>query len=186
MGPIILGQALVAAIDVGNSMLVRDIKPNRIEAAKRFVSVALRNLSSKGMPLLVGLVAFHKRSVPMVDLTEDITVVDKALVRLRAHGRASDVSEALRESYYMLREAPPGYSRRVLLVTSGVVSTDMVDEIMYLYRITNIRIDIVVVSGNADSRAERFKSLAAASGGLVIPLNSIDEVGKGVLSLFMS
>ena len=63
------GIEIVIALDVSNSMLAQDIKPNRLEKAKRSISKLLENLQNDK----IGLIVFAGKAYTQVPITTDYT-----------------------------------------------------------------------------------------------------------------
>jgi Ca-activated chloride channel homolog len=72
------GVEIVIALDVSNSMLAEDIKPNRLEAAKRSISKMLENLDNDK----IGLIVFAGNAYTQVPVTTDYTATKMLLSTL--------------------------------------------------------------------------------------------------------
>ncbi len=72
------GVEIVIALDVSNSMLAEDIKPNRLEAAKRSISKMLDNLDNDK----IGLIVFAGNAYTQVPVTTDYTATKMLLSTL--------------------------------------------------------------------------------------------------------
>lgn len=72
------GVEIIIALDVSNSMLAEDIKPNRLEAAKRSISKMLENLDNDK----IGLIVFAGNAYTQVPVTTDYTATKMLLSTL--------------------------------------------------------------------------------------------------------
>jgi len=72
------GVEIIIALDVSNSMLAEDIKPNRLEAAKRSISKMLENLDNDK----IGLIVFAGNAYTQVPVTTDYTATKMLLSNL--------------------------------------------------------------------------------------------------------
>ena len=182
--PAYLGESIVISIDSSSSMNVRDVRPSRIEAAKRAASVFVRAAAARGRPVLFGVVEFHRDAIVILDLSEDVGLVESAISLVRPLGKASNVVKALGEAYHLLKWSPPGYGKRVLLLTDGDVGdSGLLPSAVFLYQANGIRLDSIVVSGSARSKISRVLEAASATGGEALPAESLEEAVKAALRL---
>jgi Ca-activated chloride channel family protein len=72
------GVEIVIALDVSNSMLAEDIKPSRLDAAKRSISKMLDNLDNDK----IGLIVFAGNAYTQVPVTTDYTATKMLLSTL--------------------------------------------------------------------------------------------------------
>jgi len=169
----------VIAIDASISMSLRDVRPNRMEVAKRSASVIARSALGSGVPTLIGLIAFYGRSMPLVDLTNNVDLVERAASSISVMGKATNVSEALKDAYFMLKWAPAGYHKRVILITDGDYNEGFDPEsLVPLLTLDSVRVDALLISGSTPSKATRLESLAAQTGGKVYVARNVDEALK--------
>lgn len=111
------GIDIVFAVDVSKSMLAEDIKPNRLEKAKRIVSEIIHTLQSDR----VGLVAYAGQAYPLLPLTNDYAAVKMFLQHintdmLSSHGTA--IQEAIRVGMDYFQEQSPT-SRLMFVLSDG-------------------------------------------------------------------
>ena len=111
------GVDIIVALDVSRSMLAEDIKPNRLERAKRKISDLLGMLRGDR----VGLVAFAGTSFVQCPLTLDYSAVrifldaiDTDLIPVQG----TDIGEALRKSTKAFR-TQENKSKAIILITDG-------------------------------------------------------------------
>ncbi|MGC9071588.1 MAG: vWA domain-containing protein [Acidilobus sp.] len=174
-----LGQALVIAIDTSISMGVKDIRPTRFDAARRGASVIIRSMFGSGVSLMVGLVAFYGHSMPVVDLTGDIEVVERGLSTLGIQGKSTNLSEAIKDAYLMLKWAPAGYRKRIVVITDGDYNEGYEpDFIINLLSYDSIRLDVLLVTEPSSGKMSRLRRLTEATGGKVYAAKSLEEVVK--------
>ncbi len=111
------GIDLVIALDVSNSMLAEDVKPNRLERAKLAIKELLPQLPGDR----VALVAFAGTAFTQCPLTVDYgaveLVLDEVDTDLIPRG-GTDLAAAIRESLEVLKASAPG-SRALVLISDG-------------------------------------------------------------------
>jgi Ca-activated chloride channel homolog len=110
------GIDIVMAIDVSTSMLARDLKPDRLEAAK---DVAMQFISGRPYDR-IGLVVFSGESFTQCPLTTDHAVVNN-LLRETQTGMLEDgtaIGNGLATAVSRLKESD-AISRVVILLTDG-------------------------------------------------------------------
>lgn len=111
------GVDLVIALDVSNSMLAEDVKPNRLERAKLAIKELLPQLPGDR----VALVAFAGTAFTQCPLTVDYgafeLVLDEVDTDLIPRG-GTDLAAAIRESLDVLKASTHG-SRALVLISDG-------------------------------------------------------------------
>jgi len=132
------GVNVMIALDVSTSMLADDVKPNRLEKAKREVSLLLDGLQGDR----VGIIAFAGTSFLQCPLTLDYGTA-KMLLGLVGPGTVSaqgtNIADAIERSIKALEKV--GRSHRVLLlITDGEDHSGRLDEAISLAREAEIRI----------------------------------------------
>jgi Ca-activated chloride channel family protein len=179
-----LGTALVIAIDSSASMMLKDVKPNRLEAAKRGAVVILRSIVGNGTPTLVGIVSFYGSSFPVVDLTDDVEELEKAINSIKVSGKATNLSTAIKDAFYMFKDAPPGYSRRLIVISDGDFNEGPdADEMQFLVKTSSMRIDFLVITNSQHVKTQQIEKLAGLSGGKVSYAKSLEEAVKSAYKL---
>ncbi len=174
-----LGQAIVIAIDTSVSMGVRDVKPNRFEAAKRGASVIVRQMVGMGVPTMVGIIAFYGHSMPIVDLTDKVEAVESGLSALQIQGRSTNLSEAVKDAYMLLKWAPAGYRKRIIVITDGDYNEGYDPTAMaHLLNSDSIRVDALLVTEPSSGKLTRLKDLAESTGGKIYVARSLEDVLK--------
>ncbi len=118
------GIDIVLSIDVSGSMLAEDLKPNRIEAAKK---VAM-NFVDRRPTDRIGLVIFSGESFTQCPITIDHNVLKEQLSQIKSgvlvDGTA--IGMGLATGVDRLRNAT-GKSRVLILLTDGVNNTGLID-----------------------------------------------------------
>lgn len=118
------GVDIVLAVDVSGSMLAEDLKPNRIEAAKK---VAM-NFIDQRQTDRIGLVIFSGESFTQCPITIDHNVLKEQLSQIKSgvlvDGTA--IGMGLATSVDRLRNAK-GKSRVIIFLTDGVNNTGLID-----------------------------------------------------------
>lgn len=110
------GISIVMALDVSGSMLAEDLRPNRLEAAKR---VASEFISARKNDL-VGLVIFGGESFTQCPLTSDQSVMLNMMDGIRS-GILTDgtaIGEGLATAVARIKDSP-SKSKVIILLTDG-------------------------------------------------------------------
>lgn len=118
------GIDIVLSIDVSGSMLAEDLKPNRIEAAKKVAQDFVRHRPTDR----IGLVIFAGESFTQCPITIDHQVVLDQIEQIRS-GLLVDgtaIGMGLATGVDRLRYAQ-GKSRILILLTDGVNNTGLID-----------------------------------------------------------
>lgn len=111
------GRDIVIALDVSNSMLASDIKPSRLEMAKR----EIKNLIKKMAEDRVALVLFAGSSFVSCPLTADYDAFLNFLENANVNSisiQGTDLFSALDKSLQLLRRSKSG-SAGIILITDG-------------------------------------------------------------------
>ncbi len=118
------GIDIVMSIDVSGSMLAEDLKPNRIEAAKK---VAMNFINQRPTDR-IGLVIFSGESFSQCPITIDHNVLKEQLSQIKS-GMLVDgtaIGMGLATGVDRLRNAT-GKSKVLILLTDGVNNTGLID-----------------------------------------------------------
>jgi len=110
------GVDLMLVVDVSNSMLAEDVKPNRLERAKRKIYDLLKIAQGDR----IGLIIFAGRAVLLVPLTLDYQAIHQFLETLSPDLipiQGSDVEGALKLAMKSFKD--PKTSKAILLFTDG-------------------------------------------------------------------
>ena len=111
------GFSVMAALDVSNSMLAEDVRPNRLVRAK----FAVRTLVGKLRNDRIGLVVFAGSAFLQCPLTTDYSIVELFLDGMdtgTVGTQGTAIAEALRIAGRSFRQDHKGY-KAVLLITDG-------------------------------------------------------------------
>jgi Ca-activated chloride channel family protein len=111
------GISIVLAIDLSSSMLAEDLKPNRIEAAKK---VAMDFIESRPTDL-IGLVVFSGESFTQCPITSDHSVLKNLMSQIKS-GLLEDgtaIGEGLATAVLRLKDSK-AKSKVIILLTDGV------------------------------------------------------------------
>lgn len=106
----------VIALDVSNSMLAQDFKPNRLENAKTMINMLL----SQTLQQRLGLVAFTSKAYLQCPITTDIVALKNLTGSFSTKSvpvQGTSLAEALELSAQML--SPYGGNKAVVLITDG-------------------------------------------------------------------
>jgi Ca-activated chloride channel family protein len=111
------GISIILALDISESMLAEDFKPNRIEAAK---DVAIDFIDSRPNDL-IGLVVFSGESFSQCPLTSDHAVVKNLLndVKSGMLAQGTAIGEGLATAVARIKEAKTK-SKVIILLSDGV------------------------------------------------------------------
>lgn len=123
------GIDIVLGIDISGSMLAEDLRPNRMEAAKK----TAMNFVDSRISDRIGLVIFSGESFTQCPITSDHGVLKQQLMAIRS-GMLQDgtaIGMGLATSVDRLRESK-AKSKVVILLTDGVNNTGLVDPLTAL------------------------------------------------------
>jgi len=107
------GVEIMIALDVSNSMLAEDIKPNRLDAAKRSIGKMLDNLKNDK----IGLIVFAGEAFVQVPITTDYTSTKMFLESLSTNlvqQQGTAIAEAIRLSLKSF--SPDNEKKKVLII----------------------------------------------------------------------
>ncbi len=111
------GVEIIIALDVSNSMLAEDIKPNRLEAAKRSISKMLDNLDNDK----IGLIVFAGNAYTQVPVTTDYTAT-KMLLSTLSTNMVQEQGTAIGEAIELaMRSYSPDNetNKALIIITDG-------------------------------------------------------------------
>ncbi len=173
----VLGEAIVVAVDTSISMRERDFKPNRIVAARHAVRRFAQTALERDIHTLLGLLVFYMYAFPLLDLTDDIELINGAVEDIRIMGEATAPGLAIGESIDMLRHSPPGYLRRIVMVTDGTFNEGVpLDIAAGLAARSNIPIDVLSFGKLSSYDKEMMEEAVARTGGLWKHASSMEEL----------
>ena len=122
------GIDLVLAVDVSGSMMLRDLKPNRLEAAKRLAADFLARRPGDRL----ALVAFAGEAYSLAPLTTDYDLLREHLASLRLGLIVNDgtaIGTALGVAINRLRDSPVK-SRVIVLISDGESNAGALDPLL--------------------------------------------------------
>jgi Ca-activated chloride channel family protein len=140
------GSDVVIALDISSSMYAEDVKPNRLEVAKRGMSMLVSQLVDHR----IALVGFAGDAFVHCPLTLDHGALVMFLDFLRpglVSEQGTDISRAIDESLRALETSDKG--RSILLVTDGEDHGEGLDEAIERARERGVRIFVVGVGTEA-------------------------------------
>lgn len=139
---------LVLAVDVSSSMRARDFKPSRMDVVKEAVKEFVRKKLSTDPLSRVGVVVFYEYSLPIIDLTDDVRAVIRAIDSLRSLGGGTALGDGLVEAYNMFRDVSrDGVPKRILVVTDGTFNVGVDPRYAILpLKLHGVRIDFFTFS----------------------------------------
>ncbi|MCK6520034.1 VWA domain-containing protein [Myxococcota bacterium] len=132
------GVEIIVALDVSNSMRAEDVKPSRMERARREVIDLLDALQSDR----VGVVIFAAGAYPRVPLTTDYVALRRILEdtspsMLRAQG--SDLAAAMTESLKLFGE-DRGADRAIVVISDGESHGEALDPVGAALKAAGVRV----------------------------------------------
>ena len=109
------GYAVVLVIDISGSMMAKDFKPSRIEAAKQAAKLLVRGL--KGHPK-IGVVVFNNTSRVILVPTSDKVLVLRAIDSIKANYGGTAIGDGISSAVALLTavEEP---SKFIILLSDG-------------------------------------------------------------------
>lgn len=110
------GISIVLALDVSGSMMAEDLRPNRIEAAKKVAQEFIKGRNND----LIGLVVFSGESFTQCPITSDHSVLLNMMDGLKS-GMLSDgtaIGEGLATAVTRIKDSPTK-SKVIILLTDG-------------------------------------------------------------------
>jgi len=117
-----VGVDVVVAFDVSRSMLARDVKPNRLEQARREIKEQLTERSTFGRSNRLGLLAFAGSTSMKVPLTLDHPFFRDALSKIdlasAPHGGTA-IGEAILSAGEFFASSPEKATKIILVFTDG-------------------------------------------------------------------
>ncbi len=120
------GINIAMVLDISGSMLAEDLKPNRIDAAKKVIENFIDSRTSDR----IGLVVFARDAFTQCPLTVDYSVLDNLLANVKS-GMVEDgtaIGNAIANGVNRLKDSK-GKSKVIILLTDGVNNAGEVDPI---------------------------------------------------------
>jgi Ca-activated chloride channel family protein len=142
-----MGRDVVIALDVSESMLAEDLKPNRLQRAKHEISAILDRLRGDR----IGLVAFSGSAFVQCPLTLDYSAARLFLEFMNPElvpDPGTSLAEALRVSVRAFGPESEGF-RALILITDGEDQTGGVEEAARAARAAGIRVFAVGIGSEA-------------------------------------
>jgi len=193
----------IIALDVSNSMAARDVKPDRLDAAKTALSMLIDGFSDER----VGIIAFTSRAFLQCPITTDISALQGLLSALNFNSlpvQGTSLASAVSLSSQML--APYPGKKALVLVSDGEDHQPQdLQNAVKIARDNNIKIvavgigtkegDLipVVTSSGSGYKKDRdgkpvltkledssLMSLASATGGVYIKYNSAQQTSDDI------
>ena len=161
------GVEIIIALDVSNSMLAEDIKPNRLEAAKRSISKMLENLDNDK----IGLIVFAGGAYTQVPVTTDYTATKMLLSTLSTNivqEQGTSIGEAI-ELAMKLYNPDNEQNKALIIITDGENHEDNPVEIareakekgiiVYTIGLGDTKGTPIPLAGSSDYRKDRQGSV---------------------------
>ena len=195
------GVEIIIALDVSNSMLAEDIKPSRLDAAKRSISKMLENLDNDK----IGLIVFAGNAYTQVPVTTDYTATKMLLSTLTTNvvqEQGTAIGAAIRlaaKSYSPDNET----NKALIIITDGENHEDNPTEaareakekgiVIYTIGLGDSKGSPIPIKGSSDYRKDRddrvimtkldeamLVEIANAAGGKYIRANNM-RIGLNAL-----
>ncbi len=121
------GIDVMIAIDVSNSMMSEDVKPNRLMRAKNFVSNFMDELKNDRL----GMIVFAGKAYQQMPLTVDYSAGNMYLKSINtnlAPTQGTDIAEAITLAMEAFPEEDEGKSKALIIITDGEDNEGGTDE----------------------------------------------------------
>ncbi len=121
------GIDVMIAIDVSNSMMSEDVKPNRLMRAKNFVSNFMDELKNDRL----GMIVFAGKAYQQMPLTVDYSAGNMYLKSINtnlAPTQGTDIAEAINLAMEAFPEEDEGKSKALIIITDGEDNEGGTDE----------------------------------------------------------
>lgn len=168
----------VVVLDLSNSMLTNDLKPNRLKRAK----YKLRDLFMLSQSDLYGLVVYTNEPFIVSPVTEDAKTIESLMPMLTPDimpVQGQNLQQALKASAKLIQQA--GFSEGDLLVMTGTApSNDAVDEAKALVK-KGIHTSVMPIL-KSQNKAPLFERLANAGQGMLLQVGGREVDLKDWLS----
>lgn len=187
------GIDVMIALDVSNSMLAEDIKPNRLERAKQLVSKIIDNLSDDK----VGIIIFAGKAYLQMPLTTDHSAAKMYLASVSTDNvptQGTVINLALKMSYAAFNAKEKKY-RSVILISDGEDHDEDAIKVTKRLAEEGVMVNTVGIGSPQgapimDRETNEYKK--DESGNIVVTmlnedgLRKIAEAGNGIYQLFTS
>ncbi len=187
------GIDVMIALDVSNSMLAEDIKPNRLERAKQLVSKIIDKLKDDK----VGIVVFAGRAYLQMPLTTDHSAAKMYLSAASTENvptQGTVISQALKMSYAAFNKKEKKY-RSIIVISDGEDHDEEAVKVTKQLAEEGIMVNTIGIGspqGAPIMDAETNQNKTDENGNIVITklnedeLKNIAQNGNGIYQLFSS
>ena len=187
------GIDVMIALDVSNSMLAEDIKPNRLERAKQLVSKIIDKLKDDK----VGIVVFAGRAYLQMPLTTDHSAAKMYLSAASTDNvptQGTVISQALKMSYAAFNKKEKKY-RTIIVISDGEDHDEEAIKVTKQLAEEGVMVNTIGIGspqGAPIMDAETNENKKDENGNIVITklneeaLRSIAQNGNGMYQLFTS
>jgi Ca-activated chloride channel family protein len=162
-----VGESVVIVVDESLSMMKTDFKPRRIDAMKEALKPFVKNLLEREIHTLLGIVGFYKIAYPLSYLIDDPDVLLEIVDNIKIRGEASASGDALNlSSIILLSTSPPGYRKRIILVTDDTSNTGIPLSLMAMpLKTSGIRVDVIGIGKLTRKAQEDLELVSTYTGG---------------------
>ena len=177
-----LGIDILFALDISESMLLEDLSPNRLEAAKKILLEFIKKRTEDR----IGIVVFTGAAFTLVPLTTDEQLLNESLKRISTNmidTGSTSIGNAIAVSINRLQEASSTTKVLILLTdgenTAGNISPEMAAKLAYVY---NIKIYCIGVGRQGSvpyGKDQKGKTMFVTSSINEGALKKIAQIGKG-------
>lgn len=130
-------------------MRARDFKPSRMDAVKEALKSFIQRKLSRDLLAKIGVISFYEYSIPVIDLTNNVKELLKAIDYLRPLGSGTALGDGIVEAYRMLKDlSRDGVKKRILVITDGTFNTGIDPK----YAINPLRLHSIEIDFLAFSR----------------------------------
>lgn len=172
-----LGEAVAVTVDVSLSLREKDFKPSRIHAARQASLKLVKTLLERDIHTLVGLIVFYKYAFPLLDLTYNNRLAEEAVEEIKVLGEATSPGLAVGEAVDMLRHAPTGYGKRIVMVTDGTFNEGVeLDVAAGLAARSGVTIDVLSFGNLSSYDREMIEIACKKTGGVWLHASNMEQL----------
>jgi len=162
-----VGESVVIVVDESLSMMKTDFKPRRIDVVRESLKPFVKNLLEREIHTLLGIVGFYKIAYPLSYLVDDKDTLIEIVNNIKIRGEASASGDALNlSSMILLSTSPPGYRKRIILITDDTSNTGIPLSLMAMpLKTSGIRVDVIGIGKLTRKAQEDLELVSSSTGG---------------------
>ncbi len=180
-----VGESIVIIIDESLSMMKTDFKPRRIDVLREALKPFVKSLLERDVHTLVGLVGFYKIAYPITYPVDNAELLMEALDTVRIKGEASASGDAVNlASLILLSTSPPGYSKRIILITDDTSNAGIPLSLMVMpLKTSGIKVDVVGLGRLTRNAREDLEALASSTNGIFVKVERKEDLLSSLYKL---